>query len=176
VPDAGQAGIACPRYWVAKSLIPDRKEDRKIAAVAVLAAAREVERMVPAMVTRADQQQFAKAPEGKPGIDMRQVLDRLDDDQQADEMSRRYADRAARRRQTRSRQCRSSRRWLRLSVHKRHLALTVVDRVQRPPPAKTVRQAVAPVFGEVQDQEIDQETEQWPRLQRRKPGLRVVAG
>jgi hypothetical protein len=50
----------------------------------------------------------------------------------------------------------------------RHLALTVVDRVQRPPPAKTVRQAVAPVFGEVQDQEIDQETEQWPRLQRRE--------
>jgi len=44
-------------------LIPDRQEDREIAAKAVLPASRQVDGMMPAMIAGADQQEFAKVSE-----------------------------------------------------------------------------------------------------------------
>ena len=61
----------------------------------------------------------------------------------------------------------------------RHLPLRVVQRMQRPPPAEHVRQPVAPVVGEIEDDRVDaerqhrlaeQEREQ-PLQHRRHPAL-----
>jgi hypothetical protein len=57
-----------------------------------------------------------------------------------------------------------------------HLPLAVVDGVQCPPPAQRVRQAVAPVFGEVEEQQVDEETRAAASFPAPEPGLRAAAG
>jgi hypothetical protein len=52
----------------------------------------------------------------------------------------------------------------------RHLALRVVQRMQRPPPAQLMRDPVPPVVGKVEDQRIEEKSDpRMPEQRRHKP-------
>mmetsp|Transcript_36595 Transcript_36595/g.84867 ORF Transcript_36595/g.84867 Transcript_36595/m.84867 type:complete len:323 (-) Transcript_36595:1691-2659(-) len=111
-----------------------------------------------AVKARADQQPLAERAETQTHIGMLQALQQLGDDRDRDELPRLHTDQPREQRKGRGHEHIVQQVVAVIAPH-RHLALAVVQAVQRPPKVELVLPAVEPVAHEVEHDEVGDETD-----------------
>ena len=123
-----------------------------------------------AMKPRRDQQTLAHDAERDPGVGMRQALDEAQHQHQQRKLHRRHADRQRNHAEPQERN-EIVQQVIAVVRPERHLALRVMHRMQRPPPAEHVRHAVPPIVGKVQNDGVDRKGQHRMAEQRREHPL-----